>query len=47
MNLSKEYVNLYDNYLKYINEVNKEVRSIKNMKKRVLKGAILLRKMKY
>ena len=21
MNLSKEYVNLYDNYLKYINEV--------------------------
>ncbi|EQI38835.1 MORN repeat family protein [Clostridioides difficile Y184] len=37
MNLSKEYVNLYDNYLKYINEVNKEIRSIKNMKKRVLK----------
>ncbi|MFA4008424.1 hypothetical protein ACD491_09775 [Clostridioides difficile] len=37
MNLSKEYVNLYDNYLEYINEVNKEIRSIKNMKKRVLK----------
>ncbi len=46
MNLSKEYVNLYDNYLKYINEVSKEIRSIKSMKT-CFKKEILLQKMKY
>ena len=28
MNLSKEYIDIYNNYVKYINEIKRECRSI-------------------
>ena len=37
MNLSKEYIDIYNNYMKYINEIKRECRSIEHMKSRVLK----------
>lgn len=37
MNLYREYIDIYNNYMKYINEVKRECRSIEHMKSRVLK----------
>ena len=37
MNLSKEYVDIYNNYIKYINEIKRECRHIEHMKNRALK----------
>ena len=37
MNLSKEYIDIYNNYMKYINEIKRECRYIEHMKSRVLK----------
>ncbi|MGL5695268.1 MAG: MORN repeat-containing protein [Peptostreptococcaceae bacterium] len=37
MNISREYVDIYNNYMKYINEVKRECRHIEHMKNRILK----------
>ncbi|SCG96927.1 MULTISPECIES: MORN repeat-containing protein [unclassified Romboutsia] len=37
MNLSREYIDIYNNYMKYINEIKRECRPIEHMKNRVLK----------
>ena len=37
MNLSKEYVDIYNNYIKYINEIKRECRFIEHMKNKSLK----------
>ena len=37
MNLSREYIDIYNNYMKYINEIKRECRHIEHMKNRVIK----------
>lgn len=37
MNIAKEYIDIYNNYMKYINEVKRECRHIEHMKNKILK----------
>ncbi|WP_042273084.1 hypothetical protein [[Clostridium] dakarense] len=37
MRLSKEHIDIYNEYLRFINEVNKEIKSVKSIQKNTLR----------